>query len=86
MAGAFHLNIITPTQTVFEGEIRSVRVPGAKGSFQVLLNHAPIVSTLEAGNVFIELADGARKEFQVSGGVFQVLHNEATLLTDSIVE
>ena len=45
------IEIITPDRKVFEGEIKSVRVPGRKGSFQVLKDHAPIISTLENGLV-----------------------------------
>lgn len=47
------IEIITPDKKVFEGDIKSVRVPGKKGSFQVLKNHAPIVSTLENGPVIM---------------------------------
>ncbi len=47
------IEIITPDRKVYEGEIKSVRVPGKKGSFQVLKDHAPIISTLESGTVII---------------------------------
>jgi len=45
------IEIITPDKRIFEGEIKSVRVPGRKGSFQVLKDHASIISTLENGSV-----------------------------------
>ena len=44
------IEIITPDRKIYEGEIKSVRVPGKKGSFQVLKDHAPIISTLETGS------------------------------------
>jgi F-type H+-transporting ATPase subunit epsilon len=44
-----YLEIITPDQKVFEGEITGVRVPGVKGSFEVLKDHAALVSPLEKG-------------------------------------
>lgn len=47
------LQIITPEYVIFDGEVDSVVVPGKKGSFQMLQNHAPIVSTLEKGKVAI---------------------------------
>ena len=47
------IEIITPDKKIFAGEIKSVRVPGKKGSFQVLKDHAPIISTLENGTVRI---------------------------------
>jgi F-type H+-transporting ATPase subunit epsilon len=53
------IEIITPDRKIYEGEIKSVRVPGKKGSFQVLKDHAPIISTLENGPVII--IDQAKK-------------------------
>ena len=49
-----HLEIVSPEAKLFSGEIESIIVPGVSGSFQVLNNHAPIVSTLSAGQVKIE--------------------------------
>ena len=48
-----YLEIITPEQTPFKGEVESVLFPGSLGDFQVLNNHAPIVSTLKKGEVKI---------------------------------
>jgi F-type H+-transporting ATPase subunit epsilon len=78
------IEIITPDKKVFEGEIKSVRVPGKKGSFQVLKDHAPIVSTLENGSV--RMIDQEDKEiiFEISGGVIEVKANKIILLADSI--
>jgi len=47
------IEIITPDRKVFEGDIKSIRIPGTKGSFQVLKDHAPIISTLEKGTVIM---------------------------------
>ena len=46
-----YLEIVTPDKKVFEGEVLSVSFPGTDGSFQVLNNHAPLVSTLAKGTV-----------------------------------
>ena len=48
-----NLTVLTPDKTLFKGNIKSVKVPGALGEFQVLNNHAPIVSALESGKVTI---------------------------------
>jgi F-type H+-transporting ATPase subunit epsilon len=48
-----YLEIVSPEATLFSGEIESVTVPGTTGSFQMLNNHAPIVSTLKEGIVTI---------------------------------
>ncbi len=77
------IDIITPDKKVYEGEIKSVRVPGKKGSFQVLKDHAPIISTLEAGLVTMVDQDGNQKVFEISGGVIEVKSNKIILLADS---
>ena len=48
------LEIVSPEATLFKGEVTSVAVPGVNGEFQMLNNHAPIVSTLVKGNVKIQ--------------------------------
>lgn len=78
------IDIITPDKKVFEGEIKSVRVPGKKGSFQVLKDHAPIISTLENGPVIMVDQDGNQQIFEVTGGVIEVKANKIILLADSV--
>lgn len=48
------LEIVSPEAQLFSGEVESVTVPGASGSFQILNNHAPIVSTLVEGSIKIQ--------------------------------
>lgn len=45
------LEIVSPEAILFKGEVQSVHVPGVNGEFQILNNHAPIVSLLSAGSV-----------------------------------
>ena len=78
------IEIITPDKKVFEGEIKSVRVPGKKGSFQVLKDHAPIVSTLENGPVIMVDMDGNESVYDINGGVIEVKANKIILLADSV--
>ena len=78
------IDIITPDKKVYEGEIRSVRVPGKKGSFQVLKDHAPIISTLENGPVIMVDEGGNQQIFEVAGGVIEVKANNIILLADSV--
>ncbi len=51
-----HLEIITPETKIFSGEAEAVQLPGLDGSFQVLNNHAAIISALVAGTVKVDLA------------------------------
>jgi F-type H+-transporting ATPase subunit epsilon len=78
------IEIITPDKKVFEGEIKSVRVPGKKGSFQVLKDHAPIISTLENGSVRMVDQDDNEIIYEISGGVIEVKANKIILLADSV--
>jgi F-type H+-transporting ATPase subunit epsilon len=78
------LEIITPDKKVFEGDITSVRVPGKKGSFQVLKDHAPIISTLENGPVIIVDQAGNQINYEINGGVIEVKQNKIILLAESV--
>ncbi|MEZ5019162.1 MAG: ATP synthase F1 subunit epsilon [Bacteroidales bacterium] len=80
------IEIITPDRNIYSGEIRSVRVPGRKGSFQVLKDHAPIISTLDAGPVIITDDQGAEVQFEITGGVIEVRRNRIILLADSVTQ
>ncbi len=85
MAG-LTLEIITPNKIAFKGEVLSVTVPGTEGSFQVLKNHAPLMSTFEIGEVKIVLSDDERKHYATGGGTVEVLDNNVLLLADSLEE
>lgn len=78
------IEIITPDIKVFEGDIKSVRVPGKKGSFQVLKDHAPIISTLENGPVIMVDMEGKEIVYEINGGVIEVKANKIILLADSV--
>jgi len=78
------IEIITPDKKVYEGDIKSIRVPGKKGSFQVLKDHAPIISTLEDGTVIMIDQDNNEKRFQIDGGVIEVKMNSIILLAESV--
>lgn len=75
------LEIITPDIKLFSGEVSSVHVPGAKGQFQVLKDHAPVISTLQKGTVKVKTAEGI-KTFDVKGGVVEVLKNKIVVLAE----
>lgn len=75
------LEILTPDKKLFSGEVSSVTVPGTLGQFQVLNNHAPIISTLMKGIVKIKSAEG-EKTFEVNGGVIEVLKNKVIVLAE----
>ncbi len=78
-----YLEIITPDKRVFEGEVSSAQFPGTQGSFEILNNHAHIISTLENGRIRVTSAAG-NQYFQVDGGVVEVLNNKIIVLAESI--
>lgn len=77
------LEVITPSKAAFSGKIESITVPGTIGNFQVLYNHAPILSSLEIGFVKIIEAGGKETKYTVSGGTVEVLDNKVLLLVES---
>lgn len=79
-----YLEIVTPDKKVFEGEVESATFPGSKGSFQVLANHAPLISTLATGKVTYVRKEGTH-QLQVEGGVVEVLNNKITVLAERVI-
>jgi len=77
------LTIITPDKPVFEGEVTSVTVPGSAGSFEILDNHAAIVSSLEEGKVIIRTGK-SEEVIRIIGGVVEVIRNQVTVLAEGI--
>jgi len=77
------LEIITPDKKVFEGEVKLVQLPGSKGAFEILQNHAPIISTLEKGTIKVVDTSGVEKTFQIDGGVIENKANKIIILVES---
>ena len=91
-----YLEIVSPERTLFNGDVESVLVPGTDGSFQMLDNHAPIVSTLIKGTVKIlgeisvsdDLSDvfsnvsSNETHLSISSGVVEMKENKIIILTD----
>jgi F-type H+-transporting ATPase subunit epsilon len=79
------LEILTPDKKIFEGEVNSVTVPGAQGSFEIMNNHAPIISILDDGKVVVRSA-GKEQKFHTKGGVVEVINNKVIVLAEGIEE
>ena len=91
-----YLEIVSPERTLFNGDVESVLVPGTDGSFQMLDNHAPIVSTLIKGTVKIlgeisvseDLSDvfssvsSNETHLSIFSGVVEMKENKIIILTD----
>ena len=80
-----HLEVITPNAKVFDGEVTITTLPGSGGSFQVLNNHAPLVSSLGKGLLSYKTKEGDLFEYKIPGGIVEVLNNRVTVLAESIM-
>jgi F-type H+-transporting ATPase subunit epsilon len=79
-----YLEIITPDKKVFEGEVKLIQLPGSKGGFEMLKNHAPIISTLEKGTIKIEDMNNKEQLFEINGGVVENKANKIIVLVESV--
>lgn len=75
------LRIVSPEKVVFVGEVESVTVPGTSGEFQILPNHAPLISALNSGKVVYDTPEG-RKNMIISGGFAEVQNNVVSLCVE----
>ena len=76
-----NLKIISPENTLYDGEATMVRVPGVMGDFQILNNHAPIISALQKGVVEYNTADGTQR-LDISGGFVELHKNIVSLCVE----
>lgn len=80
-----NLEILTPDRLVFNGPVDLVQVPGTMGSFAILENHAPVISSLTGGVLRYIEHDGRETSVSLSGGVVEVRRNRVTILADRII-
>ncbi len=83
MASELNLEIVTPFGKVFDSKIASCTVPGTQGEFQVLQNHAALISTVEIGSVKVEYTDAKSAYIAVSGGFCEVKDNQVKIMVES---
>lgn len=76
------LEIITPDKKLYSGDIEAIKLPGAEGSFGILNNHAPIIATLKKGTVKVTDIKKQVENFEINGGVVEVLNNKVTVLAE----
>lgn len=79
------VSIVTPRSTAFEGSALAISVPGSESPFQVLYNHAPIISSLEIGVVKIEEPNNHVHVFAAREGFIEVLHNNVNIVVEDLV-
>ena len=75
------LKIVSPEKIVFQGEVESVLVPGTLGSFEILNDHAPIISSIEIGKVEYTTKEG-KQVVNIQGGFVECKKNEVSLCVE----
>ena len=76
------LIIVSPEKQLYQGDAQSVKVPGRLGEFEILDNHAPIISSLEVGKVVYVTGNGERQECAIVGGFVEVQKNVVSLCVE----
>jgi len=76
------LEILTPEKKLFNGEVRSVQVPGKSGRFEMLNNHMPIVSSLNKGSIKITDTNNKTQEIRINSGVIELKNNSIIILAE----
>jgi F-type H+-transporting ATPase subunit epsilon len=74
-----YIEIITPDKTLFNGEADSITLPGSDGTFQLLNNHAPIISSLIKGTVVVKHQNNT-EQIDINGGIVEVQKNKVIVL------
>lgn len=74
------LEIITPEETLFQGEVKGARFPGKDGSFEILKDHAPMISRIEAGQIRVTTDNQESQFYTVEDGFVEVRDNNVVAL------
>lgn len=77
-----YLEITTPDKEIYSGEVKLIQLPGIDGSFEILQNHAPLISILKKGKVRIVNTEDQEEKFDINGGVIEVLKNKVLVLAE----
>ena len=77
-----YLEIITPEKMLFAGEIKLIKLPGISGSFEIMTNHAPIISILIQGKIKVRESNDIISYFEINGGLVEVSNNKVKVLVD----
>ena len=82
----YKFKMLTPNRTAFEGDVISVTAPGGAGYLGILAHHAPLITTLLAGDLTLRTKEGTTHRYRIGKGLLKVANNEAVVLTESIEE
>ncbi len=78
------LEILSPEQKLFSGEVESVTLPGTLGEFTVLKRHAPLISSLNQGEIKYRLKNGDEQRVAIQNGFVEVLKNHVSVCIEEV--
>ena len=76
------LKIVSPERVEYEGDVDIMKVPGSQGNFEILNDHAPIISSLDKGVVEYHTSTGEQKSLNIQGGFVEVQKNVVSLCVE----
>ena len=80
----FFVDIVSPSKLIFSGEVVSLTAPGTLGGFQILYNHADLLTSLAVGEIKLVTGEGNTEYYAASGGFLEVKKNKVIILTETI--
>ena len=86
MATPFHVTVLTPERTIFEGEAIHLLAPGSEGYLGVLAHHAPLLTSLRPGLLEIGSSGAERRRYFVRGGFAEVGPSGLTVLAKTAID
>ena len=86
MAGTIHCSVLSPEGSVFDGEATFVQAHALDGRLGVLPGHAPLITALGDGPLWVRIEGHADRKWQVSGGFMEVLDNHVSILAEGLRE
>jgi F-type H+-transporting ATPase subunit epsilon len=84
LAATYNFKVLTPNRQEIDAPVVSIVAPGTDGYLGVLANHAPLITTLRAGDLKVKYEDDREVEYAIGDGILKVENNVAILLTESI--
>lgn len=76
------LDILTPEQNIYSGNVYGVQLPGIEGAFEILENHAPIIATLGKGKMKVLKDKHTSELYDITGGFVEVINNKTSVLIE----
>jgi F-type H+-transporting ATPase subunit epsilon len=83
VAGTFHLLVVAPGRTIYDGKAESAVIPAVEGMMGILSGHAPFLGLLTAGTISAHTVSSPALAVKITGGTVQVLPDEVTILAES---